>query len=76
MRLDYYKSKEILKVNKNKNKKKSSESYNLTAQILLGHFGSMYGGTDEPSQQQEPDLDSVTDSELDSEITETDFFLY
>ena len=57
---------------KNKYKKKSSQSNNLTAENILDHFNSAYGGTDEPSQQQEPDLDSVTDSELDSEITETE----
>lgn len=44
----------------------------MTAENLLDHFNSAYGGTDERSQQQEPDLDSVTDSELDSEITETE----
>ena len=44
----------------------------MTAENLLDHFNSVYGGTDEPSQQQEPDLDSVTDSELDSAITEAE----
>ena len=44
----------------------------MTAENLLDHFNSVYGGTDEPSQQQEPDLDSVTDSELDSEIIEAE----
>ena len=66
------KPKKFWKSIKNKYKKKSSESNNLTAENLLDHFNSVYGGTDEPSQQQEPDLDSVTDSELDSEITETE----